>query len=310
MQIWPGAPFPLGARYDGAGTNFSVFSEVAERVQLCLFDEDGTETAVDLHEVTALCWHAYLPDVGPGQSYGFRVHGPWRPEEGLRCNPAKLLLDPYATAVDGELRWSDAVFAYRMGEPDVPSVLDSASSVPKAVVTSPYFDWGDDRHPRTPWHETVVYEAHVKGLTRTHPDVPPALRGTYAGAGHPAVVEHLRRLGITAVELQPVHQFVDEHHLVQHGLADYWGYNSIAYLAPHNGYRASGDTGGQVREFKQMVRTLHEAGIEVILDVVYNHTAEGNHLGPMLSLKGLDNAHYYRLSAEDPRYHVDYTGTG
>ena len=311
MEVWPGAPFPLGANHDGAGTNFSVFSEVAERVQLCLFDDAGAERHVELVETTAHCWHAYLPEVGPGQRYGYRVHGTWAPERGLRANPAKLLVDPYATALDGSLDWGDAVFPYRFDDPDgPPSVQDSAPRVPKSVVTSPYFDWAEDRHPRTPWHETVVYEAHVKGLTQTHPDVPPALRGTYAGVGHPAVVEHLRSLGVTALELQPVHQFVSEHHLVERGLTNYWGYNSIAYLAPHNGYASTDQVGGAVQEFKQMVRSLHAAGIEVILDVVYNHTAEGNQLGPMLSLKGLDNAHYYRLSAEDQRYYVDYTGTG
>ncbi len=311
MQRWPGAPFPLGANYDGAGTNFSVFSEAAERVQLCLFDDAGTESRVELQEVTAYCWHAYLPDVGPGQRYGYRVHGPWAPEEGQRCNPEKLLVDPYAKALDGDLTWGDAVFPYRMGDPDgAPSLLDSAPFVPKGVVTSPFFDWADDRHPRTPWHETVVYEAHVKGLTRRHPEVPPEQRGSYAAVGHPAVVEHLTSLGVTAVELQPVHQFVSEHGLVQRGLTNYWGYNSIAYFAPHAAYSSSTQVGGQVQEFKQMVRTLHEAGIEVILDVVYNHTAEGNELGPMLSLKGIDNAHYYRLSPEDPRYYMDFTGTG
>ncbi|MBL8774540.1 MAG: glycogen debranching protein GlgX [Acidimicrobiales bacterium] len=311
MEVWPGAPFPLGANHDGAGTNFSVFSEIADRVQLCLFDEDGTEEQVELVEVTAHCWHGYLPNVGPGQRYGYRVHGPWSPEEGKRANPAKLLVDPYATALDGELEWCDAVFPYRLDDPDgPPSDLDSAACMPKSVVTSPYFDWAEDRHPRTPWHETVVYEAHVKGLTRTHPDVPPALRGTYAGVGHPAVIEHLRSLGVTALELQPVHQFVSEHHLVERGLSNYWGYNSIAYLAPHAAYASTDQVGGAVHEFKQMVRSLHDAGIEVILDVVYNHTAEGNQMGPMLSLKGLDNAHYYRLSPEDQRYYVDYTGTG
>jgi glycogen operon protein len=311
MEVWPGAPLPLGATHDGAGTNFSLFSEVAERVELCLFDDDDTETVIDLQEVTAYCWHGYLPEIGPGHRYGFRVHGPWDPDRGLRCNPAKLLIDPYAKALDGDLEWTDAVFPYRMDDPEgAASVLDSAPHVPKAVVTSPFFDWGDDRHPHTSWHETVVYEAHVRGLTMVHPDVPEDQRGTYAGLGHPAVVEHLRELGVTAIELQPVHQFVDEHHLVERGLSDYWGYNSIAYLAPHHRYCASRQRGGQVQEFKQMVKALHAEGIEVILDVVYNHTAEGNHLGPMLSLKGIDNAHYYRLMGDEPRYYMDYTGTG
>ena len=311
MDVWPGSAYPLGATYDGSGTNFSLFSEVAERVELCLLGKKGQETRIDLGEVTALCWHAYVPGVEPGQRYGFRVHGPWAPDEGLRNNPHKLLLDPYAKAVCGRLKWNESVFSHAEDDPDgAASELDSRGSVPLAVVTNPYFDWGDDRHPRTPWHETVVYEMHVKGFTRTHPGIPEEQRGTYAGLAHPAAIDHLLHLGVTAVELQPVHQFVDEHALVKAGLRNYWGYNSIAYLAPHNGYSAGGDTGGQVREFKQMVRTLHDAGIEVILDVVYNHTAEGNHLGPMLSFKGIDNLSYYRCSPEDPRYYVDFTGTG
>ena len=311
MDVWPGTAYPLGATYDGTGTNFSLFSEVAERVDLCLIDEAGGERRVELEEVTALCWHAYLPGVEPGQRYGFRVHGEWRPDRGLRANPKKLLLDPYAKAVCGGLTWNDSVFAHQVDDPDgPPSELDSLGSVPLAVVTNPYFDWGDDRHPHTPWHEIVVYELHTKGFTRSHPGIPEELRGTYAGLAHPAAVEHLQKLGVTAVELQPVHQFVDEHALVAAGLHNYWGYNSIAYLAPHNGYSSSGDLGGQVREFKQLVRTLHAAGIEVILDVVYNHTAEGNHLGPALSLKGIDNQAYYRLSPDDPSRYVDYTGTG
>ena len=311
MDVWPGNAYPLGATYDGTGTNFSVFSEVAEKVELCLVSKKGKETRVEMEEVTALCWHAYLPGVEPGQRYGFRVHGPWRPTEGLVANPQKLLLDPYAKAVCGGLTWNDSVFAHQVGDPDgPPSALDSRGSVPLAVVTNPYFDWGDDRPPRTPWHETVVYELHTKGFTKTHPGIPPQQQGTFAGLAHPAAVEHLQRLGVTAVELQPVHQFVDEHALVKAGLSNYWGYNSIAFFAPHNGYSSSGDLGGQVREFKQMVRTLHEAGIEVILDVVYNHTAEGDRLGPTLSLKGIDNQAYYRLSPDDPRLFVDYTGTG
>ena len=311
MDVWPGNAYPLGATYDGTGTNFSVFSEVAEKVELCLVSKKGKETRLEMEEVTALCWHAYLPGVEPGQRYGFRVHGPWRPTEGLVANPQKLLLDPYAKAVCGGLTWNDSVFAHQVGDPDgPPSALDSRGSVPLAVVTNPYFDWGDDRPPRTPWHETVVYELHTKGFTKTHPGIPPQQQGTFAGLAHPAAVEHLQRLGVTAVELQPVHQFVDEHALVKAGLSNYWGYNSIAFFAPHNGYSSSGDLGGQVREFKQMVRTLHEAGIEVILDVVYNHTAEGDRLGPTLSLKGIDNQAYYRLSPDDPRLFVDYTGTG
>jgi isoamylase len=312
MRVFPGAPYPLGATYDGAGTNFSLFSEVAERVELCLFDEAGRESRVELPEVTAFCWHGYLPGVGPGQRYGFRVHGPWRPEEGHRCNPAKLLLDPYAKAVDGVVRWDEAVFPYRFAAPDgPPNTDDSAPFMPRCVVTHPYFDWGNDRPLRIAAHDSVIYEVHVKGFTRRHPEIPAELRGTFAGLAHPAALAHLRKLGITAVELMPVHQFIHDHHLVQRGLRNYWGYNSIAYLAPHNEYAVAGGEGGrQVQELKRMVKTLHEEGIEVILDVVYNHTAEGNHLGPMLSLKGIDNAAYYRLVPENRRYTMDYTGTG
>ena len=311
MRLWPGQPFPLGASYDGAGTNFSLFSEVATGVDLCLFDEEGTEECIPLTEVTALCWHGYLPNVGPGQRYGFRVHGPYEPQAGHRCNPAKLLLDPYAKAVEGEVDWDPAVFGYPIGGDDLtPDPRDSAPFVPKAVVTNPFFDWGVDRPPCTPWHETVVYEAHVKGFTKLHPDVDEELRGTYAGLAHPAAIEHLKNLGVTAVELMPVHQFIQDNHLIEKNLRNYWGYNSIAFLAPHNEYAASGQRGEQVGEFKAMVRALHEAGIEVILDVVYNHTAEGNHLGPTLSMKGIDNAAYYRLVGDDRRYYMDYTGTG
>ncbi|WP_043740239.1 glycogen debranching protein GlgX [Thioalkalivibrio nitratireducens] len=308
----PGEPYPLGAAFDGKGTNFSLYSEVAERVELCLFDANGRQTAAhDLTEVTALCWHGYLPEVGPGQRYGYRVYGPWDPDRGHRCNPAKLLLDPYAKAVDGQVRWNEAVFPYPFDDPEGSvNEDDSAAFVPKSVVIDPAFDWEDDRHPCTPWHETVIYETHVKGFTARHPDVPEALRGTYAGLAHPAAVEYLTRLGITAVELMPVHQFIHYAFLEERGLRNYWGYSSIAYLAPHNEYAASGADGGQVQEFRNMVKTLHRAGLEVILDVVYNHTSEGNHLGPMLSLKGIDNAAYYRLIADNPRHYLDYTGTG
>ena len=310
-KVWPGNDYPLGATYDGTGTNFSIFSEIAERVELCLFDEQGNETRFDLPEVTSFCWHGYLPNLGPGQRYGFRVHGPWKPEEGHRCNPAKLLLDPYARAIVGQVQWNEAVFPHFFNNPDgPPNDKDSAPFVPKSVVINPYFDWGNDRHPRTPSHETIVYEAHVKGFSIRHPDVTEELRGTYAGLAHPKAVEHFTRLGITAVELMPVHQFIHDAHLVERGLRNYWGYNSIGYLAPHNEYAASGQVGQQVQEFKQMVKGLHEAGIEVILDVVYNHTAEGNHLGPILSFKGIDNAAYYRLTPDDRRYYMDYTGTG
>jgi glycogen operon protein len=312
MEIWPGAPFPLGATFDGSGTNFSLFTEVAERVELCLFGDDGTETRIDLPEITAFVHHGYLPGVQPGQRYGFRVHAPWSPERGTRGNPAKLLIDPYAKAVEGRVQWAEAVFPYSFetGPDGDPTHADSGPFVPKSVVISPYFDWTHDRHPRTPWHETVVYETHVKGISATHPDVPPELRGTYLGLCSQPIIDHLTNLGVTAVELMPVHQFVHDYRLDQMGLNNYWGYNSIAFLAPHNDYAVYGQRGQQVQEFKQMVKTLHHAGIEVILDVVYNHTAEGNDAGPMLSLKGADNAAYYRLDPNDPRRYVDYTGTG
>jgi isoamylase len=308
-ETWPGRAYPLGATYDGAGTNFALFSEVAERIELCLFDDDGVETKVPIEEVDAYCWHAYLPSVGPGQRYGYRVHGPWDPGEGVRCNPAKLLLDPYAKAIDGEVDWNAACFGYDFGDEDSRNDDDSAPHVPKSVVHNPFFDWGNDRPPAIPLHESVIYEVHAKGFTARHPDIPEALRGTYAGLGHPVAIDYLRDLGITAVELLPVHQFVHDSHLLERGLRNYWGYNSIGFFAPHNGY-ASGGGGEQVQEFKAMVRALHEAGIEVILDVVYNHTAEGNHLGPVLSFKGIDNAAYYRLVPDDPHHYYDTTGTG
>ena len=311
MQIWPGKPYPLGATFDGSGTNFSLFSELGERVELCLFDDHGVETRVDLPEITALCWHGYVPSVRPGQLYGYRVHGPWAPDSGHLCNPSKLLLDPYSKAVDGLWDWTEAIFTYHFNDPETSkNELDSAPFVAKSVVINPFFDWGNDRPPTTPWHRTVVYEAHVKGFSRTHPGIPEELRGTYAGMAHPVAIEYLKNLGITAVELLPVHQFVQDSTLEQRGLRNYWGYNSIGYLAPHNEYAASGQRSEQVQEFKQLVKTLHDAGIEVILDVVYNHTGEGNHLGPILSFKGIDNPAYYRLMAEDRRYYLDYTGTG
>jgi isoamylase len=311
QQVWPGQPFPLGATYDGAGTNFSVFSEAAERVELCLFDEDGAETRFALPEMMAYCWHGYLPNVGPGQRYGFRVHGPWAPERGIRCNPSKLLLDPYAKAIEGEIDWNQSIFPYNLGDPDgPPNMDDSGPSMPKATVISPFFDWGHDRSPRTGWHKSVLYETHVKGFTMRHPGIPEELRGTYAALAYPSAIEYLLTLGVTAVELMPVHHFVHDAHLQERGLRNYWGYNSIGYLAPHAEYSSSGQRGQQVQEFKQMVKELHRAGIEVILDVVYNHTAEGNHLGPMLSFKGIDNAAYYRLMPDDPRHYMDYTGTG
>ncbi|SEG90804.1 glycogen operon protein [Thermomonospora echinospora] len=312
-SFWPGQAYPLGAHFDGAGTNFAVFSEAATQVELCLFDEagpDGRETRLPLPEVDGFVWHGYLPGVMPGQRYGFRVHGPYDPARGHRCNPNKLLLDPYAQAIEGEIDWDQACFGYTFGDPWSRNDLDSAPHMPRSVVVNPYFDWGDDRPPRTPYHETVIYEAHVKGLTIAHPDIPERLRGTYAGLAHPVMVEYLRDLGVTAVELMPVHQFVHDDVLIERGLRNYWGYNTIGFFAPHNEYSSSGSRGEQVLEFKSMVKSLHEAGIEVILDVVYNHTAEGNHLGPTLSFKGLDNQRYYRLVDDDPRYYMDTTGTG
>ncbi len=311
MIVWPGQPYPLGATYDGLGTNFSVFSEAAEGVELCLFDDGGQETRIELSETTALCWHGYIPTIGPGQRYGFRVHGPNDPAWGHRCNPNKLLIDPYAKAIEGQVDWNEAVFPYKFKDPeDWGNNADSAPYMPKSVVVSPWFDWDNDRHPQTPYHETVVYELHVKGFTQRHPEIPEELRGTYSGLSHPAAVDYLANLGVTAVELLPVHQFIHDAHLVDRGLRNYWGYNSIGYLAPHNEYSAGGQRGQQVQEFRQMVKTMHTAGIEVFLDVVYNHTAEGNHLGPMLSFKGIDNAAYYRLVDKDRRYYYDTTGTG
>ncbi|HVD02800.1 MAG TPA: glycogen debranching protein GlgX [Candidatus Dormibacteraeota bacterium] len=312
-QVWPGRAYPLGATWDGTGTNFSIFSEAAERVQLCLFGEDGSEQRVALVEVDGFCWHGHLPGVGPGQRYGFRVHGNYNPATGERCNPANLLLDPYARAVEGEVRWGRSVYGYEFGSPDgdsAPNRTDSQASMPRSVVIDPSFDWGGDRLLRTPWHETVVYEANVRGLTKLHPEVEPGLRGTYAGLASPPILEHLLELGVSAVELLPVHQFIHDDALVRRGLRNYWGYNSICFLAPHNLYSSSGQRGEQVVEFKQMVKALHQAGIEVILDVVYNHTAEGSNLGPTLSFRGIDNPAYYRLMPGDPRHYMDYTGTG
>ncbi|MEU6779771.1 glycogen debranching protein GlgX [Nonomuraea angiospora] len=309
-EVWPGEPYPLGGTWDGVGTSFSVFSEVAERVELCLFHDDGTEERVDLPEVDGFVWHGYLPGIQPGQRYGYRVHGPHDPSQGHRSNPAKLLLDPYAKAIDGELTWNQALFPYYFTDPTRRNTEDSAPYMPKNVVINPFFEWGNDRPPRIPYHQTVIYEAHVRGLTMRHPDVPPDLRGTYAGVGHPAIIDHLLSLGVTAVELMPVHHYIPEHFLVARGLTNYWGYNTMAYLAPHGGYSSAGTRGQQVLEFKAMVRALHEAGIEVILDVVYNHTAEGDHMGPTLGFRGIDNAAYYRLHDGDRRYYLDYTGCG
>jgi isoamylase len=310
VKAWPGQPYPLGAIYDGAGTNFSIFSSVAERVELCLFDVQGNEERVEVNERTAFCWHVYLPGVGPGQRYGYRVHGPWDPRRGHRCNPAKLLLDPYGRAFEGQVQWHESILPFVLGRPEQASHDDNARFMPKAIVINPFFQWGDDRSPNIPWHETVVYEVHTKGFTKLHPRIAPELRGTYAGLATPEVLEHLVRLGVTAVELLPVHQFIHDGFVAPRGLRNYWGYNSIGYLAPHNEYSSSGELGQQVLEFKQMVKALHAAGIEVILDVVYNHTAEANHLGPMLSFKGIDNRAYYRLIDNNFWYYQDYTGCG
>ena len=309
MTPWPGRPFPLGATWDGEGTNFSVFSEHATGVTLCLFGPDDAETRVALTERTAYVWHGYLPGVGPGQRYGFRVDGPWAPAEGHLFNPAKLLIDPYAKAIDGDGETGDQRLL-PFGPDGSRDESDAVQSVPKCVVIDPGFDWGDDRHPDVPWHQTVIYETHVRGLTMTHPEVPEHIRGTYAGLADPATIRHLTELGVTAVELLPVHHIADEPALRHRGLRNYWGYSSIGFLAPNARYAAAGGLGGQVAEFKQMVRALHAAGLEVILDVVYNHTAEGEVDGPMLSFKGVDNRSYYRTHPDDPSRYVDFTGTG
>ena len=317
IRIWPGAPAPLGATWDGEGTNFSIFSEHATAVELCLFDhpQDAVERErIPLVERTDLVWHAYLPDVRPGQLYGYRVHGPYEPEHGHRFNPAKLLLDPYTKAVSGPIHWSDALWGYSISGPEAerdlrPDTADSAGGMPKCVVVEPAFSWGDDRRPETPWNRTVIYEAHVRGMTMLHPEVPDALRGTYLGLATDPVIDHLLGLGVTAIELLPIHHFVTERRLVDLGLINYWGYSPIGYFAPDTRYSTCG-LGQQVSEFKSMVKRFHRAGIEVILDVVYNHTVEGNHLGPTLSFRGIDNSTYYRLDPEQPRFYVDYTGTG
>jgi isoamylase len=317
MDSWPGRPYPHGATWDGEGTNFSLFSENAESVQLCLFDEAGQETCIQVEERTAFNWHCYLPGVGPGQRYGYRVLGPYAPRQGHRFNPHKLLLDPYAKAITGEVEWHAAnVLPYVPDTEPVedadlePDDEDDAEAMPKAVVIDPAFDWEGDRRLETPWPDTVIYEVHVKGFTMRHPDVRDDLRGTYAGLASEPAIAHLQSLGVTAVELLPIHQIVPEAVVVDRGLTNYWGYSSIGYLAPHGPYAATGDRGEQVREFKGMVKALHRAGIEVILDVVYNHTAEGNHLGPTLAFRGIDNASYYRLMPDDPRFYMDFTGTG
>jgi glycogen operon protein len=316
MKMWPGQPYPQGAIWDGSGVNFALFSENATAVDLCLFerpDGAGEVTTIRLTEQTDQVWHIYLPEARPGQLYGYRVHGPYAPEAGHRFNPAKLLLDPYAKAIAGIIRWSDALFGYTIGHPDADlsrDTRDSAADLPKCIVVDPAFSWGDDTRLRTPWHKTLIYELHVKGLTARHPEVPPALRGTYAGLTCPAVIDYLCTLGITAVELMPVQQFVADKHLMDQGLTNYWGYNSIGFFAPDARYASTDVLGQQVAEFKTMVKTLHREGIEVILDVVYNHTGEGNHLGPTLCFRGIDNAAYYRLMADNRRYYMDYTGCG
>jgi isoamylase len=309
VEIWPGTAYPLGATYDGSGVNFALFSEVAERVELCLVDDDGAETRLDLPEVDGFVWHAYVPGLQPGQRYGFRVHGPYDPDKGHRCDPSKLLLDPYAKAIEGQVTNDQSLFSYDFKNPAKRNTDDNLGKTMLSVVINPYFDWGHDRPPRHEYHETVIYEAHVKGMTMTHPEVPEEIRGTYAGIAHPAIIDHLTTLGITALELMPVHQFVQDTSLQDRGLANYWGYNTIGFLAPHNGY-SRGRRGEQVTEFKAMVKALHEANIEVILDVVYNHTAEGNEFGPTLCFKGIDNAAYYRLVDDAKEHYYDTTGTG
>ncbi|MFM8320179.1 MAG: glycogen debranching protein GlgX [Chloroflexota bacterium] len=313
--IWPGNAYPLGATYDGTGVNFALFCLNGAQVELCLFDDDGRRQvgSVMLPEADNMIWHGYLPDARPGQLYGYRVHGPYDPRAGHRFNPHKLLLDPYAKAISGTIQWSDALFGYKIGSPKEDLSLDrrdSAPFIPKSVVIDPAFDWSGDIAPRHPFHKTVIYELHVKGFTARHPDVPPELRGTYAGLACPPVIAYLQSLGITAVELMPVHHFASDRLLKERGLTNYWGYNSIGFFAPDSRYSSAGARGEQVREFKQMVKALHQAGIEVILDVVYNHTAEGNHLGPTLSFRGIDNAAYYRLVEGSPHYYMDFTGTG
>ena len=310
IEVWPGKAYPLGATYDGSGTNFAVFSEVAEQVELCLFDAEGAEQRITLPEVDGFVWHAFLPNIESGQRYGYRIHGPFDPANGNRCNPNKLLLDPYSKAIDGIFDWNQSLFGYNFGEPDSRNDDDSAAGMPKSVVINPFFDWGVDRPPHREYADSIIYEAHVKGLTETHPDIPEQTRGTYSAIAHPAIIDHLKSLGITAIELMPVHHFANDSTLMEKGLSNYWGYNTIGFFAPDAKYSSSSTPGGQVQEFKAMVRALHEAGIEVILDVVYNHTAEGNHMGPTVSMRGIDNAAYYRLVEDDKRYYMDYTGTG
>ncbi len=305
--------YPLGASYDGAGVNFALFSQVAQKVELCLFDEEDRETRVEMTEQNSYVWHNYLPGIQPGQRYGYRVYGPYDPAKGLRCNPNKLLLDPYAKAIEGNIDGDESLYSYWFKSPeDVTSMntLDSAPHTMKSAVVNPYFDWGNDQHPNISYHDSVIYEAHVRGMTNLNLDVPPDIRGTYAGLAYPSVIEYLRKLGVTAIELMPIHQFVNDSFLQEKGLSNYWGYNTIGFFAPHNAYSSSGQRGEQVNEFKSMVKAYHRAGMEVILDVVYNHTAEGNNLGPTLSFKGIDNGAYYRLVDNDRCHYFDTTGTG
>lgn len=316
MRIWPGKPYPLGATWDGEGVNFALFSEHATAVELCLFDgpEARKESQrIRLEEQTDQVWHAYIPGLWPGQHYGYRVHGPYAPHEGHRFNHHKLLIDPYAKSIAGTIEWSDAMFGYRIGDPKADlsfDTRDNAANIPKCVVVDQAFTWGGDQHPKTPWDRTVIYEVHVKGLTAQHPEVPDHMRGTYSALTTPAVIDHLLELGVTAVELLPAHHFVRDKHLADRGLTNYWGYNTVGFFSPDIRYAVSPVRGRHVREFKTMVKTLHSSGIEVILDVVYNHTAEGNHLGPTLSFRGIDNTAYYRVADNDKRYYVDYTGCG
>ncbi|WP_242499496.1 glycogen debranching protein GlgX [Bifidobacterium pseudolongum] len=313
MQTRPGSMYPLGASYDGAGVNFALFSRMAEKVELCLFDEQDNETRVELTEQNSYVWHIYLPGIQPGQRYGYRVYGPYNPANGQWCNPNKLLLDPYAKAIEGNIDGDESLYSYWFNDSDNPNNmndLDSAAHTMKSAVINPFFDWGNDQHPFIPYSDSVIYEAHVRGMTNLNKNVPPEIRGTYAGLAHPRVIEYLKKLGITAIELMPIHQFVNDPFLQEKGLNNYWGYNTIGFFAPHNAYSSQGQRGEQVNEFRAMVKEFHAAGIEVILDVVYNHTAEGNHMGPTLSFKGIDNQAYYRLVDNDQMHYFDTTGTG
>lgn len=313
MQIRPGSMYPLGSTFDGAGVNFALYSSAATRVELCLFDDNNRETRIEITECNTFVWHVYIVGIQPGQRYGYRVYGTYDPDSGLRCDPSKLLLDPYAKAIEGMIDSDASLFSYDITKPDDPDARnteDSAAHTMKSVVINPFFDWGNDRHPQIAYHDSVIYEAHVRGMTNLNEEVPPEIRGTYAGLAHPSVVKYLKDLGITALELMPVHQFINDSFLQAKGLSNYWGYNTIGFFAPHNAYSSSGQRGEQVNEFKSMVRAYHDAGIEIILDVVYNHTAEGNNMGPTLSFKGIDNRSYYRLVDGNERHYFDTTGTG